>query len=385
VGVTVRDASTGNHLLDVSPLVPRIPASTAKLFSATAVVSSLDPTVTFSTRVVRGATARDVILVAGGDTLLSTGKGNPSAVAGRAGLADLAQQTVRALKAQGVTKVSLHMDDRYAAGPRFAPGWAAADIRGGLAGPVAMLGLSTERAEPGRAVLTDPAMSTAQAFRRALAADGLTVAPTIERTSSTDPQKPTLGARELGVVQSAPLADVLALALEVSDNALTESLTRQAAVHAGQPTSFAAVTAWVKKTLASKGVAMDGVTLIDASGLSRGSLIPARAIGDVLTLAASGHEPALQDVVSRLPVAGLTGTLSSRFLKASEHSAAGIARAKTGTLTGTVALAGTVVDKDGRLLTFAIVADKIPPGAGTLTARAALDRFVARLAACGCG
>ena len=91
----------------------------------------------------------------------------------------------------------------------------------------------------------------------------------------------------------------MALALDDSDNALTESLARQGAVHAGRPTSFAAVAAWVKETVASKGVAVDRVTLIDTSGLSRGTLIPVRALGDVLSLAAGGQDPALQDVVSR--------------------------------------------------------------------------------------
>jgi len=379
VGLTVRDASTGAHLLDVSPQVPRTPASTTKLLTAAAIMATRDPDLTFATRAVRGASAQDVILVAGGDTLLSPGKGNAVAVAGRAGLADLASQTARALKAQGVSRVSLYIDDRYAAGARYAPGWLAADINAGLTGPVAMLGLSTQRPAPGRAASADPALSTARAFRRALAAERITVAPAIDRTASPE------GALDLGVVQSASLTDVLALALGNSDNALTESLARQGAVEAGRSTSFAAMAAWVKETLTSAGVSMDGVTLIDTSGLSRGTLIPVRALGDVLSLAAGGQYPALRSVVVQLPVAGLTGTLADRFLKGSVHAAAGFVRAKTGTLSGASSLAGTVVDKDGRLLTFAILADKVTPGVGTLNARAALDRFVATLAACGCG
>lgn len=386
VGLTVRDASTGTHLLDVSAQVPRTPASTAKLLTAAAIMSALDPDLTLATRAVRGASAGqasagqviDVILVAGGDTLLSPGVGNPAAVAGRAGLADLAAQSVQSLKAQGVTSVKVHIDERYAAGDKYAPGWSQVDVNDGLTGPVAMLGLSTQRPTPGKVASADPALSAAKAFATALAAGGLTVAPDIDRAASPE------GAPDLGVVQSAPVADVLALALEDSDNALTESLARQATVKSGQATSFAAVAAWVKASVAATGVDMDGVTLIDTSGLSRGTLIPARVLGDVLALASGGQRAGLQDVVAQLPVAGLTGTLADRFLKGATHSAAGIARAKTGTLTGASAIAGTVVDKDGRLLTFAILADNVPSGVGTLTARAALDRLVAVLAACGC-
>ncbi|HEY8654738.1 MAG TPA: D-alanyl-D-alanine carboxypeptidase/D-alanyl-D-alanine-endopeptidase [Dermatophilaceae bacterium] len=382
VGLTVRDAHTGAHLLDVSAQVPRTPASTVKLLTATAIVTTLDPALTFSTRAVRGASAghvTDVILVAGGDTLLSPGKGNPLAVAGRAGLVDLAGQTSQALKTQGITSVRLRIDERYASGPRYAPGWLHADISQGLTGPVAMLGLSTQQPRPGTSAFTDPALSTAQAFRTALASQGLVMAPGIDWAASPK------GARELGVVRSAPLSDVLALALTNSDNPLTESLARQAATKAGRPTSFTEVAAWVKEKAAAKGVHIEGVTLIDTSGLSGGTLITARSLGDVLALAAGGKEPALQQIVAQLPVAGLSGTLTDRFLSGSAHSAAGVVRAKTGTLTGASALAGTVVDRDGRLLVFAILADRIPAGVGTLTARAALDRFVATLASCGCG
>jgi D-alanyl-D-alanine carboxypeptidase/D-alanyl-D-alanine-endopeptidase (penicillin-binding protein 4) len=60
-------------------------------------------------------------------------------------------------------------------------------------------------------------------------------------------------------------------------------------------------------------------------------------------------------------------------------------RAKTGTLTGVSALAGLVHDADGRLIVFALIADRVPGGeAGTAGSEAALDRVAAALAGCGC-
>jgi serine-type D-Ala-D-Ala carboxypeptidase/endopeptidase (penicillin-binding protein 4) len=384
VSVTVRDAATGTHLLDRGAERPGIPASTTKLLTATAVMATTDPTSRLPTRAVPGATPRDVVLVAGGDTLLAPGRGTAASVAGRAGLDDLARQTARSLTAAGVHSVRLHLDDRLAAGPRYAPGWEPVDIAAGLTGAVAVLGLSTQRPRPGHPTPADPAMSAARSFRTALGRHGVTVATGIDRTAAP---AATGSARPLGEVWSAPVADVLALALADSDNALTESLARQAAAHAGRSGTslgFAEVAEWVRERVRAQGVDVTGVTMLDSSGLSRGTVLPARILGDVLVLAARGTVPGLRDVVAQLPVAGLTGTLHDRFRTPRSHPAAGIARAKTGTLTGASALAGTVVDRDGRLLLYVVLADEIPPGVGTLTARAALDRFVAALATCGC-
>ena len=87
--------------------------------------------------------------------------------------------------------------------------------------------------------------------------------------------------------------------------------------------------------------------------------------------------PELRPILTGLPVAGFTGTLTTRY----ESGAAGLVRAKTGTLTGVNALAGTVVDEDGHLLAFAFLATGTP---NTPEARSALDEAATALAACGC-
>lgn len=81
-----------------------------------------------------------------------------------------------------------------------------------------------------------------------------------------------------------------------------------------------------------------------------------------------------------MPVGGVSGTLRSRFLTTAPQ-AVGLVRAKTGTLNGTVTLAGYVESID-REYVFVTLADEIPRGArAEKKAREALDRLLGRIAA----
>jgi D-alanyl-D-alanine carboxypeptidase/D-alanyl-D-alanine-endopeptidase (penicillin-binding protein 4) len=82
---------------------------------------------------------------------------------------------------------------------------------------------------------------------------------------------------------------------------------------------------------------------------------------------------------SWLPVA--EGTLADRFAGSGLIAGVGVVRAKTGTLTGVSSLAGTVVDADGRMLAFAVIADAVPTAS---SGRAALDAVATALVGCGC-
>ena len=99
---------------------------------------------------------------------------------------------------------------------------------------------------------------------------------------------------------------------------------------------------------------------------------------EVVAGAADGSLDGASALLSGLPVAGYDGTL---FDRGDAGAAPGTVRAKTGTLLGVHALAGTVVTADGRLLAFAVVAD----GSGSeVAAESALDDVAAALAGCGC-
>jgi serine-type D-Ala-D-Ala carboxypeptidase/endopeptidase (penicillin-binding protein 4) len=385
LGLTVRDATTGNHLLDVRSNDPLLPASSLKLLSAAAVDATFPAGATLTTKVVQGSAPDRVLLVAGGDTLLNPGAGDPKAVAGRAGLGDLVTGTVNALHSKGVRAATVSLDLSYAPGPLLAPTWSTGFRPAGITGAVAAIGLSSQRATQGTPGPADPAASVGAAFVAGLKAAGISA-------SLGDQAKAPEGAATLASVTSAPVADQLALALDESDNALTESLTRQAAYRKGSKPGFEATAAFVRDALSALGLDLSGVTTVDASGLSRQNQVPARVLGDVMALGTSAKLAGMADTLRDLPIAGLTGTLATRFDEGETRTAAGVAKAKTGTLTGVNALAGTVVTADGRLLTFAAIANGtgpeavgvLPPSGGTTAARAALDRFVAVLASCGC-
>jgi D-alanyl-D-alanine carboxypeptidase/D-alanyl-D-alanine-endopeptidase (penicillin-binding protein 4) len=180
-------------------------------------------------------------------------------------------------------------------------------------------------------------------------------------------------------VSSAPVAALVQRMLTVSDNDLAEALGRAIAVHAGEPATFSGAARAIRDQLPALGVPVGGVRLYDASGLSRlDQVTPAALVG---LLRVAQDRPELQPVLAGLPVAGLTGTVADRYRSRPTHRAAGLVRAKTGTLAGVSALAGQLVDADGRLLVFAFLTDHAPTPE---LAEEALDRLATRLVRCGC-
>jgi len=382
-GISVRDGITGEELWALDAGTPRVPASTQKLLAALAVADGLDLADRMTTSVVARPGSTDVVLVVRGDSLLAPGAGDPDAVAGRAGLADLAAQVAASLAPSGRTRVRLRLDLTYAPGPRYPSTWNPHDVRDGFTQAVVMTGLATQLPRALHPSPLSPEREVATALVKRLKARGVTATLLPERTWST--AAPT-DAQVLGSIESATFAEVLDFAIDRSENALTENLTRQAAFTAGRPTTRQGDNArFIRERLTADGVPTAGLVITDACGLSPGQRASADTLSGVLRLAATGAVDELRGVVAGLPVAGLSGTLTRRFQAKATQDVVGLPRAKTGTLRAGSSLAGTTVDADGRPLTYVLLVDGFPRTyAGTLRARAALDRIVAALTRCGC-
>ena len=375
----VVDVASGRQVFAVDAAKAVTPASTIKLATTAAALSALGPDHRIETRVLWDGD-RDhptVVLVGGGDPTLSKDR-----------LRDLARQTARALRRHLAeagaddkpAKVAVRYDARLYSGPRRHPLGENPNIA-----PVTALMLNEGRLDDSRtgpAPRSDePARDAAEAFASLLRKEGL-------RTTG-DPTAVTRRAtgQELADTFSAPLSSLVERTLTHSDNDLAEALARQVAVARGEPASFAGAGRAVRAELARLKLPLDGARFADGSGLNRADRVSAALLTALLTRAADPGRPELRPVLTGLPVAHFSGTLRGRFDEeggadgAATASAAGLVRAKTGTLTGVTSLAGTVVDADGRLLAFAFLS---ADGSDRVAGHAALDRLAAAVAGCGC-
>jgi D-alanyl-D-alanine carboxypeptidase/D-alanyl-D-alanine-endopeptidase (penicillin-binding protein 4) len=370
VAGVVLDAKTGETLFDGRSSTPIMPASTTKVVTAVSVLSTVGPDARLATTVVRGTDPGSIVLVGGGDPLLA---GPAAAEVAEdfsyprpASLAQLAYRTAKALKAAKTLSVDLSYDASLFSGPATGPGWKPNYVPEGTVAPVAALTMDEGRS-PAGARYPDPPQATADAFAALLKKNGIKVGTDVTAA------KAAAASPELARVESPPLYALVERMLTHSDNDLAEALARQAAIKAGLPHTFEGESTAVHQVLTTLK-ANDGVVVNDGSGLSTRNRITPTALARLLAIAVSPEHPNLHSLISGLPVAGFTGTLNHRFGKAASQAGRGLVRAKTGTLSGVNTLAGIAYMADGRLVSFAFMADDVADPQGAM---AALDKMAA--------
>lgn len=372
LGARVTDAITGKALWQVADDMPLVPASTNKVLTAAAALLTLDHQARISTRVVAGSQNAQgpVVLVGAGDPVLSAAPPDVDTwYRGSARINDLVEQ----IRRSGVTPTAVQVDTSAFSGPTMAQGWDLADVDNGDIAPIESVMIDAGRIQPStvnsRRSRT-PALDAGRELAKALGLDPGAV------KIATAPS----GARQLAVVQSAPLVERLSEMMDHSDNVMAECIAREVAAAINRPRSFAGAADAVSNRLSTAHVDTTGAALLDSSGLSVDDRLTAKTLDGVLQAAAGPDQPALRALLDLLPIAAGSGTLADRFTDAaSNQGPAGWLRAKTGSLTAINALAGVLTDRSGRVLTFAFLSNDAGPNG-----RNVMDALATKLWFCGC-
>jgi D-alanyl-D-alanine carboxypeptidase/D-alanyl-D-alanine-endopeptidase (penicillin-binding protein 4) len=369
----VTDAITGAQLWAQGAVVPMQPASTNKVLTTAAALLTLDRDATLSTTVLTDPDAPGLLILKGGGdpTLSAVAPGQPTWYKGAARISDLVKQ----VRDAGVAVTKVQVDTSAYSGPTMAPGWDPIDMQNGDFAPMESVMLDGGRTQPVSVDSTrspTPALDAGRALAVAFGVNPatVTVLPTTPAT-----------AKQIAEVKSPPLVERLRQLMNESDNVMAESTGREVAAATNRPQSFDGAVQAVLAQLRTAGIDTTGATLFDSSGLSVNDRLTALTLDGVVNAAAGDQSSKLRPLLDLLPIAGGSGTLSNRFIDTPAGlAAAGLLRAKTGSLTGTNALAGIVTDAEGRVLTFSLISNNAGP-----TGRTSIDALAATLRSCGCG
>ena len=225
--------------------------------------------------------------------------------------------------------------------------------------------------------IDDPALFAARALRLALEERGVSVEgplaaehlyPHEVANLEQGPPAALPGGAVLARRVSPPLLEDLRITDKVSQNLHAELALRAVGRARRNLGSFEAGLAEMKAFLAEIGVAPDGYSLRDGSGLARLDLLTPATVVQLLRRMFNGRYR--EQWLSLLPVGGSDGTLSSRF---GGSPAAGRVLAKTGSLSHVSALSGYLRRGASEWLAFSILVNNYDNG--TAEVRGVMDRI----------
>ena len=330
--VALIDVSTGETVFESNAYSQRKPASTMKLLSAVATLKYLDPSQVFTTTVSLGTVPDSLVINGEFDPWISMDNRVAKKMK-RTSFPRLAFNSLSAAKKNSggaVKKLKIYYNDLY----------------------------SNE-------------VATFKSFYKKRGVTTTFIKVSEEKAIS-------LSAQEVVYSVSPTVKEIMNWFLLWSDNLVSERMAQLSSKAAGNEFNDKGVAVTFETILRDLEIDPSKIVIKDASGLSRENKVTARVMAQLLYRV--HRDPVLAILIEGLPVGGESGTLRSRYLETAPD-AVGLVKAKTGTLTGTVSLAGYVQSGD-REYAFVVIADKIRrTNAASDRARKTLDRYLAKIAA----
>jgi D-alanyl-D-alanine carboxypeptidase/D-alanyl-D-alanine-endopeptidase (penicillin-binding protein 4) len=329
--VILFDASTGEQLFESNGYAMRKPASTLKLLAGVSVAQYLDPEMRFQTSLALSDKTNSVVIQGEMDPWATFSAFNAKRF-GQTSLKYLAYRAHVELESQAgapVKKMTIYYN-----------------------------GIYDSEAMNMKVYLKSKKVYVILKPVTALEAQNLTVEPVMNSASPTVDQ-------------------MTHYFMQWSDNVLSDRLSRFAAKAAGFKGNIEGIAEVYEKVLADLEIESSKLVVKDGSGLSHDNRVSAKLLGDLLVKIYK--DPRFAGVIESLPDGGVNGTLNERFIKTAPN-AVGLVHAKTGTLNGTVTLAGYIESGDHEYV-FVVLADRLSRTySAAKIARDTLDRYLGRIA-----
>jgi len=330
-GMVLLDSATGETIFENSANSLRKPASLLKLLSATSLLNYLGPEHRFVTEIFTGLEPNTLMIAGSLDPWMS----QYNTVATKMGRVSLPKIVKTALK-------KLDADN---------------------GGPIKTLNI-----EYASMYTVDLDFLKAQFKARNIKVSLMKVTNAEARLYAKEP---------IAKFESPTVQTIMDWMLLWSDNTLGDRMAMYASMKAGFGYNSSGIEKVFIKTLNDLQIDSTGLNAVDGSGLSKSNKISARMLAQLLLKTYNNDK--YRTIYGGLPIGGISGTMQSRFIK-SAPKAIGLVRAKTGTLNGTVSMAGYVQGGDHEYI-FVAIADQIPRGTtAAKAARAALDKVLAKFA-----
>lgn len=270
--VLVIDLGTGERLVDYNSALPLIPASITKCVTVATLLEKVGSRFRFETpvwytgHIEDGVLRGDLIIGASGDPSVNT-RHTP-------GSTNLVDEIVEALVALKVREIrgDVVIDESDFPGPAINPTWQKGDLPHAYG--TGTHGFNFEDNASGNRSVANPSAVFKSRLRGALAKAGIGIG-----SASVDAD----GSRHrLGEHRSEQIDEIMRSCMMRSDNQYAEALLRGVGLHYGKSGSTAKGAEEEMKYWKRQHADMEGVKIVDGSGLSRTNRITANFMADVL-------------------------------------------------------------------------------------------------------
>ena len=326
--VLITDLSNGQEIVAYNDSRSLMPASIMKSVTAASLLEKGGADRRWETKVyIDGPVDRGGVL---DGNLVIVGSGDPALGTDREPLdGDFIGEILAALKEKKITgiKGQVIIDDSYFTGPAVPPSWASGDLSTYYG--TGVHGFNFERNASGKKSISNPAGVFTSRLKSRLALAGINIGG--EKTGGHK--------KNLLVTHRSPsFEDVMRSCMMRSDNMYAESMLRTFGRLSGGEGDVAGSAVLETEFWKRKRAPLEGVSIVDGSGLSRQNRVTARFMDYVLSAMKDNVEYA-----SFFPLAGQEGTLKN-FLAGTELEA--YVAMKTGSMNGIQCYAGYVLDDD---------------------------------------